>query len=100
MGIFTGIEILFFILGAGLILLAQGLIFLKKMYNLDWKGMILGGLGTVLALFTVAWSVSSILEGEPQAASMGLLIFGAPVLVIFGFFKRVFAKSSQIEKGG
>lgn len=89
MGIFTGIEILFFVLGALSVLMIGGLVLLKRRFGFDWKGAVLGGLGVFLILFTIAWSVSSILEGEPQAANMGILVFGAPVLVIFGIMRRL-----------
>lgn len=92
MGIFTGIEILFFVLGALSVLLIGGLVYLKSKFALDWKGMTLGGLGVFLILFCIAWSVASVLEGEPQAANMGVLIFGSPVLVIFGIMRRMLKK--------
>ena len=38
--------------------------------------------GGLLLLFTVAWSVSSVFEGEPQSASMGVMIFGIPALLL------------------
>lgn len=89
MAIFTGIEILFFVLGALSVLLICGLVYLRQKYALDWKGLTLGGLGAFLIVFTVAWSVASVLEGEPQAANMGVLVFGTPVLVIFGLMRRM-----------
>jgi len=93
MGIFTGTEILFFILGALTVLLGGGLVYIKKQRNLNWQAMGLAGLGAFLVLFCIAWSVSSVLEGEPQAANMGVLVCGSPVLVIVGILNRMMKKS-------
>jgi hypothetical protein len=92
MGIFNGIEILFFTLGTVSVLLVLGLIHMRRTYTLDWKAIPLAVAGIFIAVFCAAWSVSSVLEGEPQAAVMGLLIFGLPVLVIFGVFRRLVTK--------
>ena len=92
MGIFTGTEILFFVLGALSVILTGGLIYMKKMMNLKWQAMALGIIGASLILFCIAWSVSSVLEGETQAANMGLLVFGSPVLIIFGMLNRMVKK--------
>jgi multisubunit Na+/H+ antiporter MnhG subunit len=97
MGIFSGIEILFFVLGAMTVLLIFGLIRMKKTYTMDWKAVTLAGIGIFLVVFCTAWSVSSVLEGEPQAASMGLLVFGLPVLVVFGVFRRIIKKVDLAE---
>jgi hypothetical protein len=89
MDIFTGIEILFFVLGALSVLLMGGVVYLKKRYSLPWYGTALGGFGGFFIVFCVAWMVSSILEGEPQAANMGILVFGLPILLVFGTLRRV-----------
>ena len=39
-------------------------------------------LGFVLLLFALPWAVGSILEGVPRAASMGILLFGLPGIVL------------------
>ena len=93
MGIFTGTELLFFALGALTVLFTGGLVYMKKKRNLIWQAMGLAGLGACLILFCIAWSVSSVLEGEPQAANMGLLVFGSPVLVIIGILNRMMKKN-------
>jgi len=95
MGIFSGIEILFYTLGVMSVLLVFGLIHVKRRYSLDWKTITLAVAGIFLAVFCTGWSVSSVLEGEPQAAVMGLLIFGLPVLVIFGICRRLVAKANS-----
>jgi bacteriorhodopsin len=50
-----------------------------KMSVVRW---ILTSLSILWGAFTLAWIVSSIGEGEMQAAGMGLLIFGAILLVL------------------
>lgn len=96
MGIFTGTEVLFFALGALSAVLAGGLFYARQRFCLDAKAMVLGGTGAFLLLFCIAWSVSSVLEGEAQAANLGLLVFGSPVLVIFGILNRMI-KKQQIQ---
>jgi len=93
MGIFTGTELLFFVLGALTVLLCGGLVYMKKQRGLNWQAISLAGLAAFLVLFCIAWSVSSVLEGEPQAANMGVLVFGSPVLVIVGILNRMMKKS-------
>lgn len=93
MGIFEGIEVLFFALGALSVLFCGGLLRLQKRYALKWPAVALGGCGAFLLLFCIAWSASSLLEGEPQAANLGLLVFGAPVLLIFGVMRRIIKKT-------
>ena len=75
MGIFNGIEVLFFILGAMAVLLINGIVFLKNRYPFRWYTTLLAVLGSFLLVFTVAWSVSSIIEGETRSAGMGILVF-------------------------
>jgi len=87
--IFNGIEILFFILGALSTAGVIGLVYLHGRKPLNWKVWLSGIFGLFITVFTIAWSVSTILEGEPQAASMGLIFFGIPA-VLLGFLFRKF----------
>jgi len=98
MGIFTGIEMLFFWLGVISTLLTVALIKLNQMYNFKWYIWTLSITGAFLTIFTLAWTVSSILEGEPQAANMGLLVFGVPILLIFGVTRRLLLKKEAPVK--
>ena len=84
MGVFNGIETLFFILGALTTLGIQGIVYLKKMRDADNQCLVLSGISLFLFLFALAWSVSSILEHEHQAANMGLLFFGLPAVLLGG----------------
>jgi hypothetical protein len=78
-------ELMWYVVGilAGL---AGYLIYtLFRKYNLGFIG--LGGLGAgaFLLLFTIAWTVGSVLEGVPRAASMGIIFFAMPGIVILTF---------------
>ncbi|MFQ5721621.1 MAG: dehalogenase [Candidatus Aminicenantales bacterium] len=59
-----------------------------KLSWLSWLGIIVTA---IFAFFAVAWATSSIIEGESQAAGMGLLIFGGLSLIIFGLTQRKIA---------
>ncbi len=52
---------------------------------LSWLGTFVGGL---MLFFTIAWCVTSIHEGEGQAAMMGLLFFGVPAVIILVLTRR------------
>jgi len=89
MGIFEGIEVLFFSLGVITTLAIVGMIYLSKNYHLNWKMYTVSVIGIFLGIFAIAWSVSSVLEGEPRAASMGMVVFGIPSLACLGLFRRL-----------
>ena len=55
---------------------------LSNRYHLTWLHLSSYGGGIVLLLFSVAWSVGAVLEGVPRAGSMGMLLFGLPVLIL------------------
>lgn len=63
----------------------------------SWLGVILTAL---LALFTVAWLLSCIIERETQAAGMGLLIFGALALIAFGLTRKKIIKDTKSQAKG
>ncbi|MFA8436984.1 MAG: hypothetical protein ACEPOZ_20965 [Marinifilaceae bacterium] len=89
MGMFDGIEILFFMLGVITTLAVVGMVYLAQKYKLNWKMYATAVTGIFLGIFAIAWSVSSVLEGEPRAASMGMVVFGLPSLAFLGLFRRV-----------
>jgi uncharacterized protein with FMN-binding domain len=71
---------------------------LNRRRVLDWKGW--GGLlfGEALVLFCIAWSSASVAEGEPRAASMGLILFGgAGVFTLVLSWRLFVAKASPRE---
>ncbi len=95
MGIFNGIEILFFILGAMAVLSINGIVFLRRKYPFRWYSTLLAGLGFFLLIFTVAWSVSSIIEGETRSAGLGILVFGAQALICFALTRQLVVKEMK-----
>ena len=46
------------------------------------------GLGIALILFCIAWGMGSVLEGVPRAASMGVVFFGFPGLILLTLIGR------------
>jgi len=57
-----------------------------------WAGMILTAF---FVLFAFTWSVSSIIEGENQAAGMGLVFFGGASLIGFALTRRSLIKDTS-----
>ncbi|WP_299362759.1 hypothetical protein [Winogradskyella sp.] len=95
MDIFKGVEIMFFWLGVLSTLAVVIMVHLHKVYGLNWKTWITSGFGAFFFVFCVAWSVSSVLEGEPQAAALGLVFFGSPAIVLFLITRRMILKKSN-----
>lgn len=93
--IFTGIEILFFMLGVIFTLSVGGLYNINKRFKLSGLTWSLLGIGLFLFLFAVAWSASSVLEGEPRAASMGVVVFGIPSLLLITLGMRLVLKKNR-----
>jgi NosR/NirI family nitrous oxide reductase transcriptional regulator len=64
----------------------------------DWKGW--GGLlaGESLVLFCVAWSAASLGEGEPRAASMGLIFFGGAGVLTLVLTWRLFLSKAPLRE--
>lgn len=93
MGVFNGIEILFYLLGALTILSINALLYFKKRYTFKWYATALAGCGIFLGLFTIAWTVSSIIEGEPRSAGMGLLLFGVSTLICLAVTRQIAVKN-------
>lgn len=98
MGIFTANEMLFFFLGVLGTSLTFTLIYLRKTFPFRWHSTALAASGIMLALFTIAWSVSSLLENEARASGMGLLIFGVTTLICFGLARQLVAKEVKLLK--
>ena len=62
---------------------------LHKRFEIDWRGWAGLGLGEALVLFSIAWSVAALAEGEPRSASMGLMMFGAPGVAALALSTRL-----------
>ncbi|QZE15791.1 hypothetical protein K4L44_08155 [Halosquirtibacter laminarini] len=73
--------LMFFILG----IITCGAFFMlskaKRRYDFKVPALILITIGLILLLFAIAWSISSLIEYENQAAGVGMLIFGGSGLV-------------------
>lgn len=96
MGIFNGIEMLFFFLGVITTCGVFGLIHLKQKINAGLPGMALSLIGFMLLVFNIAWSMSSILEKEHQAANMGMIFFGLPAVLFIGLaWKTVLRENAK-----
>lgn len=95
--IFTGIEILFFALGVLTTLFILALIHYNKRFRFSILHWILLCTGGFLLLFCIAWAVSSVLEGVPRAASMGLVVFGVSGFIILFLARRLILKRGEVE---
>lgn len=82
MAIFSGIEMLFFWLGFLLMGAIAGITVLARRYKFNWKAWLLVVTGLFLGFFALAWSISSALEGESHAATIGMVMFGVPGVVL------------------
>ena len=92
---FSGEQILFFVLGILTMIGVAVLIRSNKSYNFNWGAWTFGILGAFLLVFTVAWSASSVIEGEPRAASMGMVFFGIPALIFLFLTRRLVIKHKK-----
>lgn len=86
---------LFFILGILATLFVVGIVKLNKKYKITWPAWIVGSFGIFLLLFALAWSISSVLESEPRAASMGMVFFGIPSVIFIALGLRM-AKKNKV----
>lgn len=93
-------SLLWFILGTCLVFIIW--IFknwiLKNKIKLSWLSWVGIVTSTILAFFTTAWSVSCIIEGENQAAGMGLLIFGGLTLIVIGLTHKKIKIDIRLKK--
>jgi len=78
------INLMWYILGFLLI----GSIYLVVNLSKKYRGLL-------LILFSIAWSVSSTLEGEPRAANMGIVFFGLPGIALLTVTARFVSGKSQ-----
>ena len=93
MDIFTGIEILFYMMGVVSVLLILGLHSLSRKYPFRWPAMTLALIGIFGILFTLMWSFSSLMEGELRSAIVGFAMFGVPSIILFAAARRLVVKS-------
>jgi len=96
LGIFSGIEVLFFLLGVMSVISAQLIWRFKCTHQPAMSALILIATGAATIIFAVAWSVSSVLEGEPQAGSMGVVIIMLPGLIMTVLGWRLTVKRASL----
>ena len=90
-------NILWFVLGGFIVLSIWGLKSYISKNNLkisflSWLGLLIG---LFLGFFSIAWLVTSLIEGESRAAGLGLLIFGGLALIILATTRRKIIKNSR-----
>ena len=90
-------NLIIFFLGAVLVFIIWGITgwIKRNQIKLAWPSWMGVLLTTFLALFTVAWFASCILEREIQAAGMGLLIFGGLAFIAFGLTRKKIIKDTK-----
>lgn len=95
LSIFSGIEILFFMLGLLTTLSIVSLAYFHKQLKFKVGTWATLGFGICLLIFCIAWSCSSVLEGEPRAASMGLVVFGIPAILLLLLGRKLAVKKND-----
>lgn len=81
-------DLTWFLLGllsAGIVYFLYGFSKKQSLDWMSWAGLIMG---IFSILFSIAWAVGSVLEGEPRAASMGLLMFGLSGIILLTITAR------------
>ena len=97
-------ELMWFCVGVLTSLSAILIMTLSRQYRFNWIAW--GGLGTgaFLILFTIAWSVGSVLEGVPRAASMGVVFFAMPgiilITVVWKYIETKLPRVSTVKPSG
>lgn len=71
---------------------------LYQKYQLNWISLAGLGMGIGMILFCIAWSVGSVLEGVPRAASMGVVCFGLPGVALLTIMARMISKKLKAEE--
>jgi len=87
--------LMWFVLGLIVGLSVLGGLELHKRFDLDWRAWSGLLMGEALLLFCIAWSTASMAEGVPRAASMGLLLFGGPGLIVLVLTWRLLVQKTQ-----
>ncbi len=89
----TSILVIFFLTGTLAGIFFSNIPALNRKYIIKWYAWITMITGIVISLFTIAWSLSSVVENEPQSAGMGLIFFGVPGLCLLLFTRRILIKT-------
>ncbi|SHE71674.1 hypothetical protein SAMN05444274_102187 [Mariniphaga anaerophila] len=90
---------MFFLLGFLSCLAVIQILKLKKKYTFKLPARLLIVVGICLLVFAVAWTISSLIEFENQAAGVGMLFFGGSSLVCFSIATRFTTKKTgEVQK--
>lgn len=92
-----GIEILFYLLGAMSVLGVQWVLTLNRQLHLGAAPLVLVAAGLFLFVFSVAWSASSIIEYEYQAAGLGVVFFALPALILVFLARKLYRNRVDAE---
>ena len=92
--VFTGIEMLFFLLGVIVTVAIYAMVKYNRQYKFKVLTWILLCIGILFFVFGFAWAASSFLEGVPRAASMGLVFFCLPALILLLLGRRLALRNS------
>ena len=91
-------ELMWFCVGILTAIAGIGIVTISRQYRFNliaWGGL---GTGAFLILFTIAWSVGSVLEGVPRAASMGVVFFAMPgIILLTAVWKYIQAKLPRVS---
>ena len=87
--LYLSIPILFLFIGIAAGMALMGLVLLSKKYTFKWYTWLLSLAGLFHLLLGIAWSVTSVLEHESQAAGMGLILFAMPGIIMLFLTRRV-----------
>ena len=93
--IITGIALLFLAVGILAGVSIAGLFQLSQRFVFRWYSWIAVLSGISLVLCALAWSVTSILEHETQAAGMGVIFFGLPGIILLFLTGRTVTRISE-----
>lgn len=89
-------ELMWFCLGGFLIICLWALRSWnsKRSIKLSFLGWGSSSITLFAFLFTIAWFVGSVIEGETQSAGMGLVFFGGGTLLLFAITLRLIKRSN------
>ena len=93
-------NILWFGLGGLIVLSIWGLksYLSKNKLKISWLSWLGTIIGLFLSFFSIAWLVTSIIEGESQAAGLGFLIFGGLAFIILALTRKKIIKNNRLKQ--
>lgn len=91
--------IVFWMLLGVLVCLTCGYVYLKfhTRSKMSAGACILAIISILWGAFTIAWAIASIAEREMQAAGMGVLVFGAVLLILVAVTRKLVSSSPKLQ---